>query len=646
MLNRILIYLIFLFSSISSYAYELDSLMIAYASAKTDSLKARACLAIGDYYENRDVGKSIKWGKEALELAKETEDQEFIVKVYNYLAYYYHKKGNLHEQVKLYLKAFQIAEKNGFHELQGGLANNIGSAYVKLQDSVQAILWLKQSIDLKRKYSTKEKLAYSISNLGSFYFDNDHYEEALPYFREALAIQDRGNDLESIALNLGNIGDCYLMLEQFDSAAVMLHQALAIQKELGDAYLISHGYIDLSWMYGEQNMYHLAYKYADSSYQIAKEMSYRGTEQDALYNMAENSLALGQKDKAFELLKESFTLWKELHNEESAQSLNDLRTRYETDRVESENMLLKKDSEIDAALISRQKTLIFASGGGLLVLVVLVYFLNKWNKDKRKQNGLLSEQKQLVEEKNKEILDSINYAKRIQAAILPPLDDFVETLPDSFIFYRPKDVVAGDFYWLEKKGETTLFAVADCTGHGVPGALVSVFCNNGLNRSVREKDLVLPGEILDNTRNIVVEEFNKSGQEVNDGMDIALCSLKGNTLKYAGAHNPLWIIRNGGIIEYRANKQPIGKYEDPEPYTTHEIQLEKGDTIYLFTDGIVDQFGGDKGKKLKSVNFKRFLQSIADKPIKDQEKELTGFFDEWIGDHEQIDDICVMGIKI
>lgn len=646
MLKRILIYLVFAFTCTSSNAFELDSLMIALATAESDSLKARASLAIGDYYENRDINKSIEWGKKALNFAKQTNDQKFIAKSYNYLSYYYYKKGDTHEQIKLYLKAYDIAERNSFYEMQGGLASNIGSAYTKLNDSIQAISWLNKSIELKRKYSTREKLAYSISNLGSFYFDNEDFDQALKYFREALAIQKEENNLESIALNLGNIGDCYMELMQFDSANVMLNEALTIYKKLGDSFSVARTYIDNSWMYTNQKMFQMAFTYADSALQISREMSFRGTEQDALYLMAENSLSLGEKDKAYELLKESFTLWKELHNEESANSLNELRTKYETDRVENENLLLKKDSEIDAALISRQKTLIFASGGGLLILIVLVYFLNKWNKDKRKQNGLLSEQKQLVEEKNKEILDSINYAKRIQAAILPPLDDFVETLPDSFIFYRPKDVVAGDFYWLEKKGETTLFAVADCTGHGVPGALVSVFCNNGLNRSVREKDLVLPGEILDNTRNIVVEEFNKSGQEVNDGMDIALCSLKGNTLKYAGAHNPLWIIRNGGIIEYRANKQPIGKYEDPEPYTTHEIQLEKGDTIYLFTDGIVDQFGGDKGKKLKSVNFKRFLQSIADKPIKDQEKELTGFFDEWIGDHEQIDDICVMGIKI
>ena len=163
------------------------------------------------------------------------------------------------------------------------------------------------------------------------------------------------------------------------------------------------------------------------------------------------------------------------------------------------------------------------------------------------------EQKHEVESKNKEITDSITYAKRIQSAILPPEKVVKESLEDSFILYKPKDIVAGDFYWLEQKNGKVLFAAADCTGHGVPGAMVSVVCNNALNRSVREHGLTDPGKILDKTREIVIEEFEKSDEEVNDGMDIAICSLEGNSLQYAGAHNPLWVIRNGAILETKAN---------------------------------------------------------------------------------------------
>jgi serine phosphatase RsbU (regulator of sigma subunit) len=251
-----------------------------------------------------------------------------------------------------------------------------------------------------------------------------------------------------------------------------------------------------------------------------------------------------------------------------------------------------------------------------------------------------------LEEKNQEIMDSIVYAKRIQSAILPAAKLVKESLKESFILYKPKDVVAGDFYWLQHKGGKVLFAAADCTGHGVPGAMVSVVCNNGLNRSVREHGLTIPGDILDKTREIVVQEFEKSEEDVMDGMDIALCSIEGMKLQYAGAHNPLWIIRKGELIETKANKQPIGQFENPGPYTTHSFDLEKGDAIYIFSDGYVDQFGGEKGKKFKSKAFRELLLSIQDKAMEDQKTTIDEAFETWRGSLNQIDDVCVIGVRI
>ena len=230
-----------------------------------------------------------------------------------------------------------------------------------------------------------------------------------------------------------------------------------------------------------------------------------------------------------------------------------------------------------------------------------------------------------------------------------------EYLQESFILYKPKDVVAGDFYWMESvpgqgKNENNtqkvLFAAADCTGHGVPGAMVSVVCNNALNRSVREHGLSDPGEILTKTRGIVVQEFEKSEEEVKDGMDIALCSLEGMKLEYAGAHNPLWIIRNGELIETKANKQPIGQFDNPEPYTTHSFNLEQGDSLYLFSDGYVDQFGGEKGKKFKAKAFRELLLSIQSKSMEEQKAIIDEAFETWKGNLDQIDDVCVIGVRV
>jgi serine phosphatase RsbU (regulator of sigma subunit) len=217
---------------------------------------------------------------------------------------------------------------------------------------------------------------------------------------------------------------------------------------------------------------------------------------------------------------------------------------------------------------------------------------------------------------------------------------------NSFILYKPKDVVSGDFYWIEPTDNGIFFAAADCTGHGVPGAMVSVICNGALNRSVREFRLSAPGEILNKTRELVIKEFEKSEEEVQDGMDIALCKLKNTTLFYSGANNPLWIIRDSELIETKADKQPIGRYDKNAPFTTHTIELQKGDSIYIFSDGYSDQFGGEKGKKFKSKAFRQLLLSIQDKTMEDQRILIDEAFETWRGNLEQIDDVCVIGVRI
>jgi serine phosphatase RsbU (regulator of sigma subunit) len=264
----------------------------------------------------------------------------------------------------------------------------------------------------------------------------------------------------------------------------------------------------------------------------------------------------------------------------------------------------------------------------------------------KKEVVVRKESEDQIREQHKEIKDSMEYAKRIQSAILPPSKIVKEYLKESFILYKPKDIVAGDFYWMEHKDGKVLFAAADCTGHGVPGALVSVICNGALNRSVREFELSEPGEVLDKARDIVIQEFEKSEEEVKDGMDIALCSLQGMKLQYAGAHNPLWILRKGEILETKANKQPIGKFDKQTAYTTHSFDLEVGDAIYIFSDGYVDQFGGEKGKKFKAKAFRNLLLSIQDKSMEEQKVIIDDSFESWRGYLEQIDDVCVIGVRV
>ena len=651
-MRKLFTLLLVFIASMNVNAGVLDSLTALYNSEENDSLKARYCIQLGDYYEMRKVDEAIKWGKRAVKHAERYGDKNFQIRVLNYLATYYQRKGDYAKQISLCMKAIKLAEEYNFFDLQGGLATNIGGAYIRLNDDEQAIYWLDKSVKLNSKYGSLSKQSGALNNFASFYFDKGEFDKAIEFQEQALDKARQSGIQPKIANVLSNLADSYLIKEEFNRAEKLFEEALVIYKDSEDPYGINKVYLDFSYMYERMKKIGKSINYADSAYALADSMDFKEMGHDAAIQLAQLHEKSGNSALAYKFQKRAYELWKLLNKEETAKSLNELRTTYEIEKFESENMLLKKDNiikdldiEKNASKIAQQNIIIFSTIGGLGILVFLLYFLSKWNKEKRVKNELLSIQKEELEKKNTEILDSIQYAKRIQAAILPPKSIIKDLLKESFVFYAPKDVVAGDFYWVEERDGVKLFAAADCTGHGVPGAMVSVVCNNGLNRSVREHGLIVPGKILDKAREIVQQEFEKSEEDVNDGMDIALCSIQQNTLRYAGANNPLWLIRSGELIEIKADKQPIGKFANPVEYTTHELELISGDIIYLFTDGFIDQFGGDADKKYKSPNFKRFLISIAHLSMEDQFKALEQEFNSWMGKNEQIDDVCVFGVK-
>jgi serine phosphatase RsbU (regulator of sigma subunit) len=366
----------------------------------------------------------------------------------------------------------------------------------------------------------------------------------------------------------------------------------------------------------------------------------------------------------------------------------------------------QKETELKDAEIKSQRTTRLFLLAGLFAALLLLFFIFRSYRIKQKANHIITLQKEEVEKQrnivinqkeevekqrnivvhqNREILDSIEYAKRIQATILPPPKVVKKYLEDSFILYIPKDIVAGDFYWMDsvelenKDSEYILFAACDCTGHGVPGALVSVVCSNALNRAVREYNIIQPSLILDKVSELEVQDFSKDeNEEVQDGMDASLCSLNVKTgkLEWAGANNPLWVVRrslrgvpsaigttkqsqsseeiasgftslrNDELNEVKPDKQPIGKFDNKKPFTNHSIQLQKGDTIYMFTDGYADQFGGEKGKKYSKKAFRELVISIAHLPLQQQREALYNAHLQWRGNNEQVDDICIIGVRV
>ncbi len=289
----------------------------------------------------------------------------------------------------------------------------------------------------------------------------------------------------------------------------------------------------------------------------------------------------------------------------------------------------------------------------ILVMVIFVYsFINyrtsKIAKEKKVLEETVNERTKELSESNKNIRDSITYSKRIQNAILPSSKMIKEHLPNSFVLYKPKDIVAGDFYWLEPVDDLILFAACDCTGHGVPGAMVSVVCNNALYSAIRDFGLRKPDEILTKTAELVIENFAKSEEEINDGMDVSFCCYNSKTkvLTWAGANNPLWLIKNGTLIEVKPDKRPIARSDISHSFNCHEFSLQAGDKIYIFSDGYVDQFGGENNKKLTKKRFRELILSIQNLSMSNQKAALDKFITDYRKDIEQTDDILIMGIMI
>ncbi len=257
---------------------------------------------------------------------------------------------------------------------------------------------------------------------------------------------------------------------------------------------------------------------------------------------------------------------------------------------------------------------------------------------------------ELITVKNREITDNVNYAKRIQSAILPDLNKVYESFGNSFVLYLPKDIVSGDFYSFFKIENTAIIIAADCTGHGVTGAFLSVVGNSLLTQIISERKITDPGKILDCLHEEMINILNQRNTESTDGMDIAICSYESSSkiLKYAGANRPLWLIRNSELIVYTPNKFPVGGLQitHEESFMTHEIRLEKNDAYYIFSDGYADQFGGENGKKLMTKKFKELLLSIQHLNMAEQKFFLTDYLEKWMNRNEQVDDVLVIGVKV
>jgi tetratricopeptide (TPR) repeat protein len=606
-----------------------------------------------------DYSKSIDYYAQCLKINEEISDKKGIAGALNNMGNIYFTQGNYASAVQYYTRSLKLKQEIGDKQGAASSTSNIGAIYKEQGDYAKAIDHYTQSLTIEKEIGNKFEVASTLNNIGNIYKEQKDYAVAIENYNQSLKIREEIDDKKGIASTLINIGVVYYRQNNRETAFEHYTRSLKISEEIGDPQAFSKSLHNCGEIYQDQGDFTRALDYGSRALAKAKEVGALLEIKNAANLLWEVNKLLGRHKDALQMHELYITSRDSLESEKNQKEVirQEYKFAYEkqaaADSIKTAEANKVKDAQLlaeKAKTKQQQQQKYFLYGGLALALIFGGFIFNRFRVTK-KQKGIIEEQKQRVEdayghleEKNNEIMDSIIYAKRIQSAILPPQKIVKEYLQESFILYKPKDIVAGDFYWLEHKDGKILFAAADCTGHGVPGALVSVVCNNGLNRSVREHGLTDPGQILDKTREIVINEFEKSEDEVKDGMDIALCSLEGTTLKYAGANNPLWIIRNSEVLETKADKQPIGKFHKQKPYTTHTIELQPGDSIYIFSDGYVDQFGGEKGKKFKAKGLKELLLNIQDKSMEKQKQTIDDVFETWKGDLEQIDDVCVIGV--
>lgn len=625
------------------------SLKINY---KPGEMNAHNVLGLVLYYSSSYDG-ALEHHEISRKIAEQLKDKSKLAVALNNIGLVYDDRTEYNKALKYYMESLALAENSEKGKWQmGSTLNNIALIYQTQGKYEDALAFHNRSLKIKKEINNRKGVGSSLHNIGLVYKLMGEYEKSLEYYFLALTVRKENNDENGTALTLNNIGSVFESQGLFNKAFVYFEQSLEIRKKLKDRYGLAISLFSMGSNYCSRNQYEKGFEYYNKALQIGKEIGSKDLLERGYESMALASANQKNYQKAFEYQTLLMAVKDSIYNAESSRQLNELQTKYESEKKQKEIELLTKNDEIQELQLNKNKLWMVVLISTILVVLLLAGLLFNRYKMKQKANDLLEHQNTEITQQKKEITDSINYAKRIQESILPPADHWKKILPQSFIFYRPKDIVSGDFYWIEQKNDTVCFAAVDCTGHGVPGALMSVVGFNLLTQAVNEVGLTKPSEILKHLDAGVTKTLRQSetGKGVKDGMDLSLCSLNLKTLElqYAGAFNSLYYVIDGVFNEIKADKFPIGVNLDGkvDNYQNHTVQLKKGDCVYLYSDGYADQFGGMQGKKFKYKKLKELLTVISSDSIDHQQNKIEKTFDDWKGNLEQVDDVVIIGLKI
>lgn len=632
--------------------------------------------------DNGDLNKAITYYLKSLQVHQDNQYKIGISESFNNLGIIYDNLGDSPNALEYFHKALKIQEELGEKSEISLTLNNIGFIYANQNEPIKALEYYNKSLKLRTSINDKDWIPQSLNNIASVYekFGDQNCKKdkeqclkegqtlALDYYKKCLSLQQANNDKRGTAYSLNNIASVYRKYGDPNSkgssferkvngeklAIEFLTQSLKIHEEIKNNAGIAYVSNNMAQVLINQGKLPQALIYSNRSMKIAQQLGYP----EIIYR---NAITLKKIYKLQNKLSDAFKMFElEIQMRDSINNLSNQKalitqnTKYEYEKkAAADSVKVAEEKKVTAAQLKQEKTQRFALYGGIFLVGLFGVFMFNRFKVTKKQNDLiqiqkaeLQIQKEIVEEHQKETLDSIHYAKRIQTALIANSDFITQNIPNNFIYFNPKDIVSGDFYWASKHNDKFYLAVCDSTGHGVPGAFMSLLNMGFLSEAIKEKNIEKPNEIFNYVRERLIATISDGGQK--DGMDgIIICINKNtNVIEYAAANNEPILIRGNEIIELAKDKMPVGKGEKTEMFSLQTIELKAGDALYLYTDGFADQFGGPKGKKFKYRQLNDLLLKIKDTPLAHQKQELELAFTNWKGNQEQVDDILIIGIKI
>jgi len=605
----------------------------------------------------------------------DTVKQSLLISIYTAMGSIYENEAQLSEALKYHTKALKTAKKLGIKPNEAVILNNISNIYVTTHDYQKAIEFQEEAIAIKKEINaTPFSLGLSYFNLGQIYDNIKDYQKAIEYYNLSKKYATEANDAVGIGLCYLNTGKSYISLSDIEkeqnqnnesllNAKQLLKKALEYEKkavkileENHSALYLPHAYNAMGTVLGNLEQYESSMQYYLKVYEMAKgkDISLQRTAVEGMYEVSK--LRKNYKDalkwhEEFLILKDSISA---LNNEKEIgkkqaelafikeQEIADLKHQTE---IAALNHQSEKERLIANNEKRKQQYIIWSVTIGLILVATFLFVIFRRWKITQQQKELIAQQKELIEKEKQATEDSINYARNIQKAAFPPLEEVNALFPNNFIFFKPKDIVSGDFYWATQHNGVKLIAIADCTGHGVPGAFMTLISLNILNQIIAD-EITNPKDILQELHTRLQKRLNtKSNSNLKHGLDIGICKLEENKLTYSGVHIPLYHVRLGNLIEYKGQKFQLGSNASTE-FIQEEILLQKEDIFYLSTDGFPDQKGGEKGKKYYYPRFRKYLLSISKLNLKEQRLQLDKEFLSWKNNREQLDDVSVIGFKI